>query len=443
MSDQFRLHRTVSAAALMTASMFVGDIAIAQDLTQYQGVLQRPRSEFEAQGIRAGAFQVFPSIDLGAEYNDNIFATDEDEESDIIFVASPELRVNSTWSRHAVGLTARGRVRQYSDFDDESSNDYGITGNGRIDVRRDTQINISGRFSQDTEARSATTAPDGTQALDRPEFKSYGGQIEIAHVFNRLRARAGVRYEEVDFEDVRANPDVTVNPNFDPANPFIDQDFRDRQVAAVRGRLEYIISPMSSIYLSAEYNERNFNGVQRFGIDPITNLEIVDDRDSQGYNVRLGAVFEVSNLVQGELFAGYQSRSFDDDDFTDSDGIDVGAEIQWFATQLTTVTIEAGSGIEDATIRGASSFFNYYIQARADHELRRNLLLNIGGAYSNDNFDGINREDSRFSGVLGASYFLNRRVGVGAQYAYTDRDSTVDDLNFTSNSITLTLRGQL
>ena len=45
-------------------------------------VTARPRPDFDALGIRAGGFLIFPSVTVDGQYNDNVFATDENEEED-------------------------------------------------------------------------------------------------------------------------------------------------------------------------------------------------------------------------------------------------------------------------------------------------------------------------------------------------------------------------
>src|ERR1700712_320465 len=39
------------------------------------GVMQRPRPEYDAKGIPLGAFRMFPSLDVNATYDDNVFRT--------------------------------------------------------------------------------------------------------------------------------------------------------------------------------------------------------------------------------------------------------------------------------------------------------------------------------------------------------------------------------
>jgi hypothetical protein len=66
----------------------------------------------EAPGIHVGGFMVFPELEIGERYDDNIFATKNGRESDFYTVISPSVSVESTWSRH--GLGACGLAAQAS-----------------------------------------------------------------------------------------------------------------------------------------------------------------------------------------------------------------------------------------------------------------------------------------------------------------------------------------
>ena len=68
------------ARASLVAGLLVlcPHVASAQDALfkrgENVGVLERPRPGYEALGIRAGGFIVYPSLTLRAEYDDNLFA---------------------------------------------------------------------------------------------------------------------------------------------------------------------------------------------------------------------------------------------------------------------------------------------------------------------------------------------------------------------------------
>jgi uncharacterized protein (PEP-CTERM system associated) len=77
------------------------------------------------------------------------------------------------------------------------------------------------------------------------------------------------------------------------------------------------------------------------------------------------------------------------------------------------------------------------IGANADHELLRNLLLNLNASYENDSFQGITRTDNVFIAGVGVRYLVNRNLFLGGSFSYYQRSSTVAGAAFTQNILML------
>ena len=88
---------------------------------------------------------------MSLTYNDNVNATKDDTESDFVAVVGPEIQVQSDFSRHAVGFTVFSEVGRYFQETKENYWDFGIDGNGRLDITRDN--NLQGGFTRSAPAR--------------------------------------------------------------------------------------------------------------------------------------------------------------------------------------------------------------------------------------------------------------------------------------------------
>lgn len=90
--------------ASLTAGIFVASVcgAYAQETdTQLQdvrgqSVMERARPGYDAAGIRAGGFMVYPTASVTESYNDNIYATPANETGDLITTLAAGVAVNST-----------------------------------------------------------------------------------------------------------------------------------------------------------------------------------------------------------------------------------------------------------------------------------------------------------------------------------------------------------
>lgn len=395
------------------ASLFARDRNIA--------VSQRPREGYEARGLRMGAFLAYPKLSVTAEHNDNIFATDVSEIDDLIWRVTPEIALSSDWSRHALGAYARTVLNRYQDFDSENTTDYGAGVNGRLDILRFTTLNGSFDWANLTEPRTSPDSP-GT-AAEPVQYDLASLRLIGEHTVNRLRFQGRYAFQRFDYD---SPPRI--------GGGIVDQTFRDRNVSMLAGRVDYAVSPDTALFLEVIGNKRAYDRAA-------TATEV--SRDSDGVQFLAGANFELGAVTRGEVAVGYLKQNFDDPRLENIDGFGARAQVEWFPTQLTTVTFTGSRTVEDSATPGTGAYLSSNIGAQVDHELMRNVILTARAAYGEDEYDIINRRDERQSAGVSATYLLNRSIGVTASYAY-DRRDTVKGVgtDFKQNKIAATLTAQ-
>lgn len=411
---------TATAAAAGGAA-FQGE-ASAQwlwDRDRNVSVTQRPRPEYDALGIRSGAFVWRPRADLGVEHNDNIFATATAEQSDTIFVINPSVSVDTTWSTHAFNAFANVNHRAYSDFSDESTTDYSFGTSGRIDIVRGSSISASASQSRGTEPRTSAGAA-GT-AAEPIRFDTTNFAIGADHIFNRLRVRGGYDFSKADYDDARL-----------VGGGVASQDFRDRTRHGFMARADYAVSPDTALFARYRHNERDYR---------LSPPAVANARDSKGHTFDVGVDFDLGGLARGEIGLGYLKQSYDDPAFADVESFSIDGLVEWFPTQLTTVTFTAQRSVEDSGIAASAGYIGTAFSARVDHELLRNVILTGQLDYANDDYQGIDREDRRWGATVAATYLVNRNVGVRAGYNYVDQSSSgaAGNRDFSVNRFTLGL----
>ena len=111
-------------------------------------------------------------------------------------------------------------------------------------------------------------------------------------------------------------------------------------------------------------------------------------------------------------------------------------------TPLTTVVGSASRTIEETTILGASGFFASRGSLSVDHELLRNLLILLDGAFQNNDYQGIDRSDDIFSARAEARYLINRHAYLTGSYAFRRRNSDAVGQDFTDNTGLVSVRVQ-
>lgn len=360
----------------------------------------------EPRGLHTGGFVVFPRLKIDERYDDNIFATKNNRQSDFITVISPSISVESTWSRHGLGLQAFGEFRQFAEHGTENTQQGGFNMTGRLDITGSDYVSQFFSFSREAQDRSET---DDTGSRHPPLFNRYIALTRYAHQFNDLELR-------VDGEMQR----------FDYVAEF-DAD-RDRLELSVEPRLSYRLSPYLTPFVQAGYLDRNFDApLNRDGVDP----------DSDTFSARLGLGFTLDPALTGEIAGGVFHTEFNDPTLDPITSPLVEGTLSWDVTRLTTVTGSLSRDEAVTTNSDKSSKIVSSASARVDHELLRNVLLSGEISYRNEDFQDSDRVDNRIDVEVGATYLLNPNASLSLGYRYSNRASNVDAGDFTGNLVQL------
>lgn len=392
----------IAACIALTAPQIVQaqDLGSSFKRDKNVSVRERPRPDYEATGQKAGGFTVYPRVTVDLEHNDNIYAVATGKTDDNIWRVKPEVAVRSDWSRNALGFFAGGNVIRYADKSSENTEEYTAAVNGRLDLERGSNISASTQYQRLTEPRTAITAGTPAGATAKPvEYDLVTSSLVGVKEFNRLRVTG--RLDDKDF-------------NYkDQGSPLFNQNTRDRNEFSYGAKAEYAVSPDTALYATATGNKKDYD----------TNLAAFD-RSSDGYVVGVGANFDLSEVMRGDLQVGYMKQSYDQAAFKDIDGFNAMGHVEWFPTQLTTIGVNGSRTIEESVAPGSPGFISNNIGASIDHELLRNVLLSANVGYGKDNYEQVDRDDKRTTFGATATYLLNRRVGLFLTYNYLKQESS-------------------
>lgn len=365
-------------------------------------VLERPHPEYDAQGLPAGPFRLFPTIEVAVVSDDNIFVQATDETDDVIVRTDAELTARSQWSRHRLTLFGRVRRADYSDNGSENFTDYQVGGTGQIDVKRSTSIGFGADYGRFTEPRTSSNSPTGV--AEPVQYDQAGLNLQMVHGFNRLRLLGRVDHVDLDYEN-----------GVNALGGLVFQDDRDRGITALTGRTEYAVSPDTAVFFEAVFNTRDYD------LSPPT---VITDRDSDGSELSIGANFDISRLLRGEVQVGYLSQDYDGADLEDFDNVTARGRVEWFPSDLLTVGFVAGRTIEDATGVGISGYLSTTVGITADYEVRRNLVLSAGVDFETADYGDIDREDDNWTAQVEATYKVNRTLAIKAGFEHLERNSS-------------------
>lgn len=390
-----------------------------EDVPRGETVRTRARPELDPLGVHVGSFFLFPTLTNGLTYNDNIFASHSDAQSDFIYTLTPRVDARSDWNQHALNLTAGGRFGFYFDETGENYKDAFASASGKLDITSATVLRGNVSAVREHEERGD---PDEVGGIEPTIFYTYAAGLQGSHRFNRVTLSVGGDIRYIDYEDTAG----TLGS--------LDNDDRDRVQYRPGVRAAYEFSPGYSAFVRAEGDMRRYE-------------QTVDNagfkRDSHGYDIVGGATLDLTGLLFGDFFAGVRQRYFDDDRFDSITGPVVGSTLTWVPTGLTTVNLKIDNQVIESTGLNTSGYVSTGIDLGVDHELLRNLILNASVGFRYDDFEGIDRTDKFVTGTVGADYLMNRYLTLGARYTFSARDSDAAGADYMRNLIALILTAQL
>jgi hypothetical protein len=363
------------------------------------GVRDRAHPEYSPIGMHMGAFTLEPQVQVDIEHNDNIYGSETNQSQDTIYNLTPSITAKSNWSQHALNLYARSRVQAYTARNHENNVSYEGGIDGRIDIVRSASVTgllNGGRF---IEARTspAAAAASATPIVYNSANLGFGATKE----FNRLRFGGNLGWNFLRYNNGRT-----------PGGLSIDQSFRDRTLTSLSGRADYAMTPDTAVFVEVDGNWRDYR----------RNLGL--DRNSHGDSIRVGANFELTNLIRGDIGVGWLEQKYDSPLLSGTSGLSVQARVEWFPTQLTTVTFTGSRDIQDSGLIGSAGYTSARVGATVDHELLRNLIITGNASYEDDTFISANRQDRRSSVGVAATYLMNRGVGITGGYSFLTQDSS-------------------
>jgi hypothetical protein len=413
-----RSGRPIYAVLLLVAGGFAATVGAETSQVYSRNVELLPRPGYDAEGVPAGSFRAFPSVTLEGRYDDNIFSTDTGEESDFIFSLRPELVFSSDWNVHSLEFAAGGDFVGYSDNDDENHQNFFVRTNGLYEVQRDLSFRGGVGYARSHEGRGSANDAGGTEPT----------QVDT------LSPSVGLFYQDGLFSfDASASARVLNLEDVSTTTASINNDDRDRTEYDIGLRAAYEYTRYSELYLRGRYLPREYRSS-------------VDDngfnRDSDGYELVIGADVELSGVTAAGAFIGYRNQDYDDARLGEVDGLQYGANFTWNVLRTTSIDGSITRSVEETTINNASGFFVTSARVGIDHEVMRNFLVGADASFSRNDYEGTSREDDDVRVNLYGNYMFNRNFHLRAGYDFTDHDSNVAGSDYQKNVVNLQLRGQ-
>jgi hypothetical protein len=384
-----------------------------QDTVASQQVMSRARPEYDPIGIREGSIFFYPEIAGTEEYNDNIYATQNNAKGDLISVVSPSLRMQSDWGRHELHALLKSDLGFYDMHDGEDYQDYSGQVGGRYDISSQNNLKSDAEYAHLHEDRSS---PDNVNGKNPTTYTEIGDDSAFTQQFNRLTGIAQMHVDHFAYDSVPAT--ATSIP---PSSGTITNSDRNRYDLEPALQLGYEFMPDYTAFVSGSYRQSVYEKDRdRYGYN----------RNSQGYTVNTGMTVDLTTILSVTGHVGYLYSSYADSRLQPVNGVGAGLTGIWNVTELTTLKADVDRDVLPTTLQGAGAEYDTASQLSVDHELLRNLILSARAGYTASQFTGIGRDDNIYLAGASARYLIDNGVSLTASVTHDERDSNISGAGY-------------
>jgi len=399
-----------SGIPVKTALLTVVVLLLPLDSAPAEGTDRVKASVPKKPGYHTENLRIRPLLSIRQVYDNNIFGTDEHTRSDWITLVSPQLKVDSSWTRHSLRLRAGAESGSYWQYGDEDYLDYWGSGEGRLDLNENTHLFGGLGFSYEHEGRDSPDSP--SRELEPTTYTSLNANAGLKTTVGDTGYRLGGTYEILDYDDV---PGI--------GGPVINDD-RDRDLLGLGIRVTRRLAEDDSVFLQASYNQRDYDDrFDQFGFQ----------RSSEGYRAALGVIKDWGDDNEFEAYLGVLNQDYDDRRFDNISKLDFGGRLTLVLDEATDIRTKLQRSLEETTDIGSPGYLNTSLSAKLQHRFSPRFIPYLHLGYSYYDFLETGREDRTYSAGAGLKYFVTRNayVVLGASHAY--RNSNDKGLFLLSN----------
>lgn len=408
---QLILIAALGLTAPVHAQDLADDLAFLLDTSAWQAgypVLPQPGREIpplpelaETQrptGFVSGPFTVQPTLTAGAFFDDNVFATQTNRQSDWAYFLRPGLSWRAQGPDHSFVGQAHVEAKRYARFESENALTGAVSLASLIQPERDTQLHGRMRYVHGQESRGS-----GESVLTQFAEPVTFDQFEVAAGINHRKGRHWVSLGGGASWVSYGTPTVGGVP--------ITQSYRDGVVTLASARAGYVVAPRTSVFVEVSGNRRDYE---------------VDSFDSRGYRVVGGVLLEPGTgaRVRGEAYFGYMHQDFVGATFQTVSTWTFGGALAIETAPNVSMTLLGSRDAKESTLNGGGSLVETLAGVRFDYQVNPRFSIGAGVTYLVDEYLGGNRTDRTWSPLASAKFMLSPTLTLALDYRYQNFDST-------------------
>jgi hypothetical protein len=361
--------------------------------------------------VTSSGIFIYPNVNLGAGYNDNIIATPTNAISSYLVTLQPSFvgEMKTHGDRYTVDYA--GNYTQYTS--DSNDNFYNNTlmfaGDDFFGSR--TRLSWDAGYITRSDPRGSTdrptaTGPDRWHSLLGSGLFAYGS----AGAIGRVEVEASEQEKRYD-------------------NDLLFTQAGDLNLSNVAARFFYRISPKTSLLFEFRNTKAEY---QLAGT-------LLDNTERRYY---VGTTWEATAATTGTIKVGRLTKDFDSPGTQNFAGSSWEAAIRWKPRTYSSFDLVTSKSTADPTGFG-EYLVNQNVSVAWTHNWTTYLTSRVTAGLLKTDFAGTDRNDDMKNYGLGLTYEMRRWLRVSLDWTGTRRTSSQSQFDFDRNVTMLTLEGTL
>ncbi len=402
---------------------------------ELRGLNDKPVRDY--QGLPFEDWMLYPSLFIGAVYDDNIFQSTTDRVSQTGLKLRPSLRAERDTGLHQTSVFVNGDFNIYANEASADTTNAQVALTHRWEAMRDLVFTAGVEYDRRTDIynNGVVTGLYGNSGLiaTPQRYNYFGGYVSGLKSFNRffvgLTASAyGTTYDPLYTTDGAG---------------AADQSYRNNLVTSVTGRVGYNVTPVLYAYVEGGGNFHNFSSDTAYSIVAPGVPSSGTIYNSEGYRVTGGLGTDRLGLFRGEIYAGYQQQLYEDSALFGSPSSPVyGGKVYYYPTRDWSLLASLDETYQDS---GLTTYGNTTGSAArvttaalsANYALARQWSASVNGGYSDVSYITGGRHDERWSAGTTVNYEIARNIAATFSYSLVLVESNAIGGSFTRNQFSL------
>jgi len=368
---------------------------------------------YEPPGIGDGPIQYHASLETDGVFTSNVKTSSTNPHSDFGLRLAPTLSFATNWSRHEWHGTLIGDFIAYANTPSANSLTGSIETGGRVDVRRDTQIDFDTSLATYLSTGGDPEVPsDATGAARSWTFNAASG---LTHDFGPFSTRVKLGLLRNAYDNVALSTGGVEDNG--------DRNYWEPSLA-VRGTFGTYGARLKP-YVELTYDPRLHDQV------PDRNGQ---DRNSQGGGLAVGLNLDDGPIWMGDISANFIARDYEDPALNTAMALGLNGFVTWSPTPLWNIVASSGVTLSESEQIDVSAAPGWNGGLLIAYAVRENVKLKGGVTVSAINDSG--GLDTTTVASLGADWQLNPYLSLSGSLQNTWFNAASGSGNYTEQRVT-------